>query len=190
MIDLETLKWRLAETIAWCTPRANPDDPEHCLRSPELDPHLDLDALGEYWGRDFYDYVGMQEVNSSCHGRVSNGRYEAEIGSFQTAMAKVVTKRAHLLRKNYQYPNAPVENLKTGRLLLYFPDRNTQSGEVTSETDNFFDIRHIPPWDTWVSFWVAEDPGQRDSNFILCWIPPEFEDLTSDGIGVCMLIGY
>lgn len=150
MIDLQVVKWRLAETIAWCTPRVNINDPENSLRSIELDP-------------------------------------QAEIGSFQAAMAKVATKRADLLRENNQYPSVPVEKLKIGRLLLYFPDFNTVSGEVTNETDNFFDDYHIPPWDTWVSFWVAEEPSHYGSNFIFCWIPPQFEDLVSAGIGVCML---
>lgn len=187
MIDLELIKWRLAETIQWCAPRVNLDDPEHSLRSPELDPHLDLDALDAYWGNEFYVETGMQEVDSSFRKRLWVGENEARISSFQTAMAKVVTKRAQLLRKNHLYPVAPLEKLKTGRLLLYFPDRNTVSGEVTNETDRFFDDYHIPPWDTWVSFWVAEEPNRNDSTFILSWIPPQFEDLVSAGIGVCML---
>lgn len=187
MIDLKTLQWRLAETINWCTSRVNPDDPQNCLRSPELDPQLDLDALNKYLARDFYFEAGMQEVDSSFHRRIWDGRADAEIGSFQTAMAKVVTRRAQLLRKNYSYPITPLEKLKTGRLLLYFPDDNTRDGAVPNETDNFFDQDDIPPWDTWVCFVVSDEPNQRRCIFILCWIPPEFEDLAASAIGVSML---
>jgi hypothetical protein len=36
--DIEGFHWRLAETIAWCGPRASLADPENCLRTPALRP--------------------------------------------------------------------------------------------------------------------------------------------------------
>lgn len=36
---IETILERLAETIAWCSPRIDLDDPQGCLRTPTLRPH-------------------------------------------------------------------------------------------------------------------------------------------------------
>lgn len=166
MIDLKTLQWRLAETINWCTSRVNPDDPQNCLRSSELNPHIE----------DPFD----SQINPD---------YNLVLTNWQKAVDELTTKRANLLRQENSYPEFPVEKLKTGRLLIFFPEKTLQDGGAAVESQKFFDWDDIPPWDTWVSFLVTEEVKKTFyvyGSFIICWIPDQFKELADYGKCVSM----
>src|SRR5919106_6950828 len=40
-----------------------------------------------------------------------------------------------------------------GRLLIYFPNGDLACGAAEQQTDGFFDVNNVPPWDTWVLYW-------------------------------------
>src|SRR5207247_2550506 len=42
-----------------------------------------------------------------------------------------------------------------GRLLAYFPDDNLADGVAATESNGFFDVDNIPPYDTWV--WMVRN---------------------------------
>jgi hypothetical protein len=86
----------------------------------------------------------------------------------------------------------PVADLCGGRLLAYFPDDNLFCGTAEHETQGFFDVNNIPPYDTWVWMvsrtatftWEDGVRGETDRNYLVAWIPPDFVELASAGIAV------
>ena len=44
-----------------------------------------------------------------------------------------------------------------GRLLAYFPDENLACGVAEAETQGFFTVDNVPPWDTWVAYLHEDD---------------------------------
>ena len=135
----ETALERLAETIRWCAPRANVNDPKNCLRSSELMPHA-----------------------------LENGR--------KRVVASVAVKRFLSLGRPSEMKAA---NLAGGRLLIYEPDVNLAHGLEELETNGFVDHDNTPPWDTWVAYIY-----EPNCNYLLCWVPPEFVQIVSNGISV------
>jgi len=57
-------------------------------------------------------------------------------------------------------------------------------------SEGFFDVNNIPPYDTWVwmvrnirTFEYADhEQGEREANYLVAWVPPEFIQLASHGI--------
>jgi len=60
------------------------------------------------------------------------------------------------------------------------PDSNLFCGAAEDETEGFFDIDNVPPWDTWVAYFTAS----KMNSCLISWIPPQFVELVSRGIYV------
>lgn len=181
MLPLELLQWRLAETIQWCTPRINITDPASSLRSPELNPLLNINP--------FDNYLSVQEAKKYWDVRHENtfgtqAYADARNGVFQTAVAKVAIKRAALLAQEGFYPTTPIEKIKEGRLLLFFPNSSTSDGAAPLNSDELFDLDDIPPWDTWVGFLLADKPEPFCSiqACLVSWIPDQYIKLVASAI--------
>lgn len=77
------------------------------------------------------------------------------------------------------------DDLGGGRLLVYFPNLDLFCGAAEQETDGFFDVNNVPPWDTWVAYRQDEVKGDSfDTEYLIAWVPPEFVNLVDDGINV------
>lgn len=87
---------------------------------------------------------------------------------------------------------SPIADLCGGRLLAYFPDDNLACGTAEAESQGFFDVDNIPPYDTWVwmvrnvrAFAYADGArGEMEANYLVAWVPPDFIQLASAGIAV------
>jgi len=97
---IEAFRWRLAETIAWCQPRASLSDPANCLRTPAL-----LPQGGDYLHESEYSYFPMTEHEPTIRAR------------FERAFEALSAKRARLLREDDRYPPAPAAQVARGALL-------------------------------------------------------------------------
>ena len=76
------------------------------------------------------------------------------------------------------------DGLAGGRLLVYFPNDNLFDGAAELETDRFFDIDNVPPWDTWVTYIQDAQHAEYDSEYLVAWIPREFVELADVGVKV------
>ncbi len=77
------------------------------------------------------------------------------------------------------------DNLNGGRLLVHFPDFDLACGAAELETDGFFDVNNVPPWDTWVAYIQDSRSLQStDNEYLVAWIPREFVALADTGVNV------
>ena len=76
------------------------------------------------------------------------------------------------------------DGLAGGQLLVYFPDDDLACGAAEFETDGFFDVNNVPPWDTWVTYIENAYNGEYDTEYLVAWIPREFVELADRGIKV------
>ena len=72
-----------------------------------------------------------------------------------------------------------LDPLGGGELLLYLPRQSASSGLAHDASEEYFDGRDIPPWDTWVA-WVEEE----EREYLVCWAPPEAMKLVVAGMAV------
>ena len=144
---LERLETRLAQTIFWCTPRADLSNPSSSLRTPQLRPHL------------------LEENRFCAIESVANAR--ELFGGVEIRKATI--------------PN----NLAGGRLLIYFSNDDLACGAAEQQTEGFFDVNNVPPWDTWVAYLKdARSAECYDTEYLIAWIPREFVPLADEGITV------
>ncbi len=132
MFDLNRFKQSLAETIAYCTPRLNMDDPKYSLRTllyPLRDTGLDrmlLDSIVD----------PVIQIRSA-----------------------IVDKFDHT--GNYWHPKPPLpQGLAGGRLLCSEPDVTVSDGVSQLESNGFIDYDDIPACDTWVYGGTDGDLGR------------------------------
>ena len=105
---------------------------------------------------------------------------------------RVCLERSRRLRASGKRNLSPVTDLRGGRLLAYFPDDNLFDGAAETESQGFFDVDNIPPYDTWVwmvrnvrTFAYAEGGrGEMNADYLVAWVPPNFVQLASAGIAV------
>jgi hypothetical protein len=71
-------------------------------------------------------------------------------------------------------------DLAGGRLLGYEPDQNLSDGAAELESEGFFDVLNVPPWDTWVAY-AYETSGR---NYLVSWVPAIFVGVATGGIDV------
>jgi hypothetical protein len=102
---------------------------------------------------------------------------ESLAGSRKDVVRSVADRRHFELR--WPEPR-PATGLGGGRLLGYEPDRNLSCGAAEGMTGGFFDVRNVPPWDTWVAY-LYEVGGKE---YLVAWIPPAFIELVAGGISV------
>jgi hypothetical protein len=71
-------------------------------------------------------------------------------------------------------------SLTGGRLLGYAPDDHLADCAAESVTGGLFDCDNVPPWDTWVGYIYESER----CNYLVAWVPPEFQATASLGIEV------
>ena len=159
---------RLQETIAWCAPRVNINDPKHCLRSAQFRPDYEFDSEPDY---DVDLWADIPMIN------------------------KVVDSRSQLLTS---LPSKRDIDLCGGRLLIHFLGESNHNGLTADITSFYLDNNDTPPWDTWVQAfipesWASQSPDAVPSvfTFLISWVPPEFletvnEATESECIGMLM----
>jgi hypothetical protein len=78
------------------------------------------------------------------------------------------------------------DELGGGRLLVYFPESDLFCGAAADQTDGFFDVNNVPPWDTWVTYWQDQEPNPDSfvSEYLIAWVPPSLIELANEGINV------
>jgi len=106
--------------------------------------------------------------------------------------AAVVRDVAHQRAADPAVRSAPavqsIEDLRGGRLLVYFPDMELADGAAQAETNGFFDVNDAPPWDTWVGlFSDPELTGQGEKGvYLVSWVPAELTPIVQEGLDVSM----
>ena len=140
----EQFKVRLAQTISWCAPRADKNNPATSLRTADLRPRM-------------LEENRFTAVDTVSHARELYGGANV---------------------RNAGFPS----DLGGGRLLVYFPDGDLACGAAEQQTEGFFDINNVPPWDTWVAYLHDEerDINSVETNYLVAWIPPEFVELANE----------
>ena len=118
------IELRLAETIEWCLPLANPLFPKESLRSEALRPVI-ADTESDYL------YTPYERFRS-----ISN----------------LLETRRKLLSGEVS-PISSFHDLQGGRLIAYFPDENVCDGASEIASYEFLDVRDAPAWDTWVGLY-------------------------------------
>jgi hypothetical protein len=146
------------ETAQWCALRANPADPEHSLRSPEL---AMTTPMG-HW---------MQSPDaSSLRSAITFRRFAAQLET-------LVEHRRELLAQQ------ELPSRISGRLLAYFPDDTDAGGWGAGCSQNFLDEEDCPPCDTWV---CAIQVANGSAPILISWIPEVFYTLAESGMDCLM----
>ena len=145
---------KLHETIAWCTPRVNVNNPKYCLRSAQLRPNYDFSSQAN---EDVDLWADIEMINNVSDSRslLSSGGNDA-------------------LRE-------PDIDLAGGRLLIRFLGQSNHNGLTADITSYYLDDNDTPPWDTWVQAFVPESLAHQSPDsvpseyaFLISWVPPEF----------------
>jgi hypothetical protein len=115
------IEMRLAETIKWCLPLADPFSPKTSLRNADLKPAF-VNSDNEFF-------------------------YDPQIRIYNTWL--LLDARSRLLEQDIA-PVCSYKDLKGGKLLAYFPDETVWDGASEAASMEFFDVLDVPAWDTWV----------------------------------------
>ncbi|WFU20342.1 hypothetical protein [Bradyrhizobium sp. CB3481] len=117
---------------------------------------------------------------------------QEDLTSQSTQVFKVCLERSRRLSVSGRRNLSPVADLCGGRLLAYFPDDNLCCGTAEAESQGFFDVDNIPPYDTWV--WMVQNVrtfayadgvhGEMDANYLVAWVPSDFIQLAGAGLAV------
>lgn len=174
-LNMDALKWRLAETIAWCTRHGSMPDAASAaieLRTPELCPRGFIYSTDEYGYADLDPSLGSQESRA-----------------LTDVVEEVAKLRVDQLELGNIHPLAPAQHLAGGRLLCYAPYENLAEGVEEQETQGYFDVRAVPPWDTWLWFAAQQTRLQKRpfgqefwyETYLISWVPPELVDIVDMG---------
>lgn len=104
-LDLNVFRQRLAETIAWCTPRASLGDVVYRMRTPSLCPA----------GFEFMHHAS--DYSDGGYRRLEPSLFDEEPSSLQSLVGTLAGRRAELLRQDSGYDGQSVDGLANGRLL-------------------------------------------------------------------------
>ncbi|MBI3831424.1 MAG: hypothetical protein HY291_18035 [Planctomycetes bacterium] len=168
-MDAELFKQRLAETLAWCLPKAGATARDG-LRAESLKPVLIHDRelppgqkpdarKGETW---FQFLMGAGER------------------SWADVVADLAARRAEELLQAQPGFKDNLPDLTQGHLLLFEDDLSELSGTSETASQGFINACDVAPWDTWVDF-LPKSPAQR-SALLISWVPPAFLALVEAGI--------
>ena len=171
-LNMDTLTWRLAETIAWSTRHGSITDAASAatkLRTPQLCP------TGFIYTTNIHGYTCMEP---------SLGSQKSE--ALKEVVERVAKLRADQLKLSNSYPLAPAQHLAGGRLLCYAPYENLAEGVEEQETQGYFDVNAVPPWDTWLWFVTQQAREQNRpylwyDTYLISWVPPELVDAVDKG---------
>jgi len=156
--DLERFKQQLAETIAWCAPRAASSDIEHALRSSVSAPPDTLNCLesDEKWEATAFQLQRTQGYKSFFAARTQRLRDE-------------------------NTPVIPIsQDMAGGKLLIFCSDWCLCEGAMSIASNGFFGDDDLPAWDTWVYYEPFND-------HLICWIPSELVAKVEAGLKVMSL---
>src|SRR4051812_18024057 len=145
-LNTDALKWRLAETIVWCTrhgPIPDTATAATALRTPQLCPS------GFTYSKDEHGSADMEPLLVS----------QANEALIVDVVEEVARLRVAQLKLNNNYPLSSAQHLAGGRLLCYAPYENLREGVEQLETQGYFDASAVPPWDTWL--WSAVQPTRH-----------------------------
>jgi len=195
--DIDLFRWRLAETVAWCSSRAPVDDVANSLRSAALKPSLTETGTGPLLTTTQAREMRLRRLAESdspaahpVNGLIpkhSDTERQAQITRERLAIVEgVAQQRAHLLRAEDRYPERQAQDLTNGRLLICEPERSLFDCISSAESDGFFDEADLPPWDCWLCY-VSEDEyvlpdGDRERLWtVVSWVPPSLLEKAQAG---------
>jgi uncharacterized protein (TIGR02996 family) len=165
---LSVFRYRLAETITWCSGRGLP------FRSDEVDP-----------GDSFLHFLA---------GRSSEVVSDASL-DWERMAQRVTVRRGQALAAQEKTPRWLAEDLAGGRILLYLPAaafargpeerqarrsqrrrrRQARAEGRSPDAAEYLDERHLPGWDTWLAY-AREPPPEAHhapaEGYLLAWVPP------------------
>jgi hypothetical protein len=160
---MDELAWRLAETIAWSATRAGAN-PATGWRTLDWTPPPLYGPISE---------PGQPHIGWNLAER-------------EQIVAAVANARAARLRELGIYPPQPASSLAGGRLLFYLPDDNLFDGAARLESQGFFDVDNVPPWDLWLRSIPGETRhgswGTFTLSCLISWVPAELLTLASAGV--------
>ena len=88
------------------------------------------------------------------------------------AVADVVAKRSAALHGTSIMADPRI--LAEGRLLEFMPSETLMDGAAKYNSNGFFDVNNVPPWDIWVCF---------SEGTLVSWVPPILFEIADSGIG-------
>ena len=137
----------------------------------------------------------LAETIAWCAPRVRAEDPKYSLRSEALSPGLLARDRGDMLRSVASYRrtsarDAPVptdrESMSGGRLLVYFPDADLADGAAEVQSNGFFDVHNVPPWDTWIAL-AADGPATADPSFqeyLVAWVPPELIACAAAGIDV------
>src|SRR5215467_10939465 len=193
-----SFRWRLAETIAWCTSQSLESNP---FESASIKERRMLGEEAAKLSREAYLSKGTGFCKSALYRRAQRLFTKAKLheivpmhhqlrSSFlqpspfvyppsdeekQQILVTLSEKRAERLRLKKRYPIDATTDPQAGRLLLYAPDENLCDGAAKYSSKGFFDVNNIPLWDIWVCFF---------RKYLVSWVPSELLQLANARIEV------
>ncbi|MCW8130799.1 MAG: hypothetical protein KIS92_10650 [Planctomycetota bacterium] len=201
-MEPELFSQRLAETIAWCLPRAA--DPNDGLRTEALKPVLIHDrelppdqrpdaAKAETWfqflmgagERSWADVVAdlaarrIGELKKTQPDLAAHPNFATHPPDHAAHPPDFAARRPDLAARRPDLA-AYTPDLTLGHLLFFEDDRSELDGASEQATGGYFNGCDVAPWDTWVAF-VPKSPAQA-SALLISWVPPERLALVETGI--------
>lgn len=175
---LATFERRLCEAIVWCDGRASLIDPAQSLRTPALRPPFLLTTQPERTEPPAWMLTPRELLDPQI---------QAEREGIVEALSEARARLLYAAHKQPTVGSREVSALSHGRLLVCTaPDEGVDDWASHGESQGFFDVSDLPPWDTWV--WYVnkhkrKHAGERVS-FLLSWVPALFLPLVERGIRV------
>jgi hypothetical protein len=142
------------------------------------------------WCRTKYPYVNIKDGlrTPELEPALSDSPSFPEMELAVTALAQ---RREQLLAASGTGTPYLVQEAAEGKLLICEVSSSIWSGESEAETEGFFDVCDIPPWDTWVycvgveQLFRSGDKLERETAPVLVsWVPSELVGLVTSGINV------
>ena len=182
----EKFKQRMAETIAWCSRMGDINNPKRSLRSQVLRP---LNSLFREDRREWASTKGYDPANEKTMFRSEEDQTDATTLHLERReqcklSVELVAERRKQELTRLQIPED--EQMRTGRLLLYFPEYSDWDGLSESYSNGFFSVNDDPPWDTWIDF-VIDDRREGYFGYLVSWVPEEFCNFAGQGIPAAAL---
>lgn len=98
----------------------------------------------------------------------------------ETVEHLVVQRRARLVN-----PASAVESpLDQGGVLWYQPQQNLCDGAAEAESEGFFNVHNVPPWDTWLGFRRLSRGASYEKWVLFAWVPPWCLSKAAGGVNV------
>lgn len=103
--------------------------------------------------------------------------------------------REHHVRDDLPKSVSSMPDLCGGGLMVYFPEWNLSDGAAEYVSEGLFDVENLPPWDTWISFFIdkcnnknefkcynKQYYNKQDLIYLLAYVPSELVELANKGI--------